>query len=193
MFAASNVLETTRFPTPKWATLRTKLNAETLACPQAMKRCRLSTQAMFIRSAAFLLVLAVATVSATGQVQQLPVVQKLPVVPPQQQQWAPRTADRSPARTVRPQTVAAAGSVGQPVADVSQVRFVADSTPEPLKTQQQTDGAPAEDSTKSKPAPFIDLTNEGLDSATAGTTEPTHIDMLIRLGTWTVISCAYVV
>ncbi|MCP4784338.1 MAG: hypothetical protein GY903_31910 [Fuerstiella sp.] len=56
-----------------------------------------------------------------------------------------------------------------------------------MKTQQQPEVASSVAAATSKPAAFLDLTNEGLDAATASVVEPTHTDMLIRLGTWTVI------
>ena len=56
-----------------------------------------------------------------------------------------------------------------------------------VKEQQAADRALSPKITNTTSPPFIDLSNEPLEPASAGIVEPTHTDMLIRLGTWTVI------
>jgi flagellar biogenesis protein FliO len=165
------------FPPPK----RAGLSQETMPLRPSINRCRRSSQAMFLRSSRFLLVLTIASVSAIGQ------VQGQSVVPPHQQEWASRTPDRSSAVTVDPKALPLAGHASEPVPRVSQVGYEGFSSTAPVLTQQQADGSSTAATPNSNPAPFIDLTNETLEGTTASTAEPSSIDMLIRLGTWTVI------
>ncbi|MDG1894890.1 MAG: flagellar biosynthetic protein FliO [Fuerstiella sp.] len=56
-----------------------------------------------------------------------------------------------------------------------------------MERQQQTQAPTPEPPAKTPTAAFLDLTDETQEPAIAAAIEPTHTDMLIRLGTWTVI------
>ncbi|HIE98244.1 MAG TPA: hypothetical protein EYG03_10475 [Planctomycetes bacterium] len=163
------------FPPLKRAESHTQVIREAMPLPSSINRYGRTSQRMFLRSASVLLVLTVAAVSAHAQ------LHSQSVAPPQQQQWASRTADR----TVDPTSLSPAGSVSEPVPKITQVHYVGVSDTEPVLTQQQGDGTST--TTNAAPAPFLDLTDEALDGTTASTDETTSTDMLIRLGTWTII------
>ena len=149
--------------------------------PKDCRRIRLLR--ISVRSAFFLTALTVTLVTqaAQGQWQSKE--------PARQAALKPRTAAHVSTMTVVPEVPTTRGALldDQPDARIRQTGYAVTGDTQSVKGQHAAEKAAASQSTDKTLPPFIDLSDEPLETATAGTVEPTNTDMLIRLGTWTVI------
>jgi flagellar biogenesis protein FliO len=144
---------------------------------RAKSRRRFEVRSLSLRSVCFLTALTVAVVAqaAQGQWQSK--------VPGRQTESGTQAAGHSSMTTVVPEGPAQ----GLQDPQVRPTGYTVAGNTLSVTGQQTADGDSSLQTTNTTVPPFIDLSDESLEPATVGTVEPTHTDMLIRLGTWTVI------
>jgi flagellar biogenesis protein FliO len=152
-----------------------------MAFSQSKFGCRFGKQRMLLRSGCFLAALAVAFVAQTAQ------GQWQSKVPAQQSALKTRAAGHSSMMTVVSEGPGHGVQAKQRQPQIRQAGYAVAGETLSVKEQQAADRALSPKITNTTSPPFIDLSNEPLEPASAGIVEPTHTDMLIRLGTWTVI------
>lgn len=151
--------------------------------PKGCRRIRLLR--ISVRSTFFLTALTVTLVTQAAQrqwqLQSKDAVRQAPL--------KPRTAAHVATMTVVPAVPTTRGALvdEQPDARIRQTGYAVASNSRSVKGQRTAEKASVSQPTDKPQPPFIDLSDQALEPATAGAVEPTHTDMLIRLGTWTVI------